>query len=74
MSQLKKVLGSSMGSGIDPSLRERVTKEINVTKDALDSVASAPSDHTLETLRNAVDHLMRALARVLIEIDKQHEV
>jgi len=57
--------------GIDPSLRERVTEQISIVTDALDAATTNPTDDALDELREAADKLMRALGRVLIEIERQ---
>jgi hypothetical protein len=57
--------------GIDPALRERVMEEIPVLEDALDAAVANPTDDRLDQLRAATDLLMRALGRVLIEIERQ---
>jgi hypothetical protein len=57
--------------GIDPSLRERVIEEIGRTTDALDAASANPSDETLDELQQAADRLMRALGRVILEIERQ---
>lgn len=62
---------AATSSRIDPSLRDRVIEGINVTRDALDAAAANPSDEAHEELRKAVDNLMRALGRVLIEIERR---
>jgi hypothetical protein len=55
-------------AGIDSSLRERVTEQIDILTDALNAASADPSDERLDQLQEATDHLMRALGRVLIEI------
>jgi hypothetical protein len=57
--------------GIDPALRDRVMEQIPIVTDALDAAISNPSDDALDDLREAVDNLMRALGRVLIELERQ---
>ena len=57
--------------GIDPTLRERVIHQITIVTDALDAAGANPTDAALDQLREATDKLMRALGRVLIEIERQ---
>jgi hypothetical protein len=58
-------------SGIDPTLRDRVTENIRAVTDALEAAVANPDDDTLDELRKATSELMRALGRVLIEIERQ---
>ena len=51
-------------------LRERVMGEIAAFLYVLDSATSQPDAKTLEDLRAASDRLMRAAARVRIELDR----
>lgn len=55
---------------LDPTLRERVIDQIAIVKEALDTAAANPSDSALDELQAAADQLMRALGRVLIEIER----
>jgi hypothetical protein len=57
--------------GVNPSLRERVVEEIGRTTDALEAASANPSDETLDELHQAADRLMRALGRVILEIERQ---
>jgi hypothetical protein len=57
--------------GVDPALRDRVMEQIPVLEDALDAAVANPSAEKLDQLREATDKLMRALGRVLIEIERQ---
>ena len=59
--------------GIDPMLRKRVMDEITIVTDALDAAAADPADGALDELHEALDKLMRALGRVLIEIERQRK-
>ncbi|HUC64652.1 MAG TPA: hypothetical protein VMA53_04435 [Stellaceae bacterium] len=58
-------------SGIPPTLRDRVIEQIGITTDALDAASANPSDETLDELYKAADNLMRALGRVILEIERQ---
>ncbi len=57
--------------GIDPGLRDRVMEQMPVLEDALDAAVADPSDENLDHVREATDQFMRALGRVLIEIERQ---
>jgi hypothetical protein len=58
-------------SAIDAKLRQRVADEIKIMTRALDAATVAPTNRKLDELRAASDHLMRAVGRVLIEIEFQ---
>jgi hypothetical protein len=58
-------------SGIDPTLRDRVMENIRAVTDALDAAAANPDDDSLDELWKAMNDLMRALGRILIEIERQ---
>jgi hypothetical protein len=58
-------------AGIPPTLRERVIEQIGITTDALEAASANPSDETLDELYQAADNLMRALGRVILEIERQ---
>jgi hypothetical protein len=57
--------------GVDQALRDRVIEQIAIVEDALDAAVADPSDSALNKLSEATDKLMRALARVLLEIERQ---
>jgi hypothetical protein len=57
--------------GIDPTVRDRVMEEIPLVTDALDAAIANPTDDVLDELREATDKLMRALGRVLLEVERQ---
>jgi hypothetical protein len=64
--------GNGGGSrGIDAKVRDRVMQQIPVVTDALDAAIANPTDDVLDDLRDATDELMRALGRVLLEIERQ---
>jgi hypothetical protein len=56
--------------GIPPTLRERVIEQIGITTDALEAASANPSEETLDQLHKAADNLMRALGRVILEIER----
>jgi hypothetical protein len=56
---------------VDPALRERIMEQIPRVTDALDAAVAKPTDDALEKLREETDKLMRALGRVLIEVERQ---
>jgi hypothetical protein len=60
--------------GIDPALRQRVTDGMSIVSDALDAAVSNPGDSNLDELYESTDKLMRALGRVLIEIELQRSL
>jgi hypothetical protein len=57
--------------GVDPALRDRVMEQIQIVTDALEAAVANPTDGNLNQLHEAVDKLMRALGRVLIEVARQ---
>lgn len=57
--------------GIDQALHKRVIEQITHVTEALDTAIASPTDNALDELHASVDNLMRALGRVLIEIDRQ---
>jgi hypothetical protein len=59
------------GAGIDPAVRERVTKQIEAFEEALDDTDNDPSADAQDRLREAADELMRAIAAVVLELGKQ---
>jgi hypothetical protein len=58
-------------TGVDQALRDRVTEQIAIVQDALDAAVANPTDSALNELSEATDKLMRALARVLLEVERQ---
>jgi hypothetical protein len=59
--------------GVDPALRERVMEQIPIVTDALEAAVADPTDANLNELQEAIDKLMRALSRVLIEVARQRK-
>ena len=59
------------GRGIDHSLRERVMEQLGSVTEALEAATANPSDAALDELYHAADRLMRALGRVILEIERQ---
>jgi hypothetical protein len=57
--------------GVDPALRDRVLGQIPIVTEALEAAIANPTDDNLDRLREATDKLMRALSRVLIEVERQ---
>jgi hypothetical protein len=57
--------------GVDPALRDRVMEQIPIVTKALEAAVANPTDDNLNELRKATDKLMRALSRVLIEVERQ---
>jgi hypothetical protein len=58
-------------TGVDQALRDRVMEQIAIVQDALDAAVANPTDSALNELSEATDKLMRALARVLLEVERQ---
>jgi hypothetical protein len=58
-------------TGVGQALRDRVVEQIAIVQDALDAAVANPTDSTLNELCEATDKLMRVLARVLLEIERQ---
>jgi hypothetical protein len=57
--------------GVDPALRDRVIEQIPIVTDALEAAVANPTDDNLDKLREATDKSVRALSRVLIEVERQ---
>ena len=55
---------------LDGSLRDRVNRAIAELKQRYDAAVAQPTEANLDELRDAMDRLMRAGARVLIEIER----
>jgi hypothetical protein len=55
--------------GIDLALRHRVEAEFGRLMPALEAAIDEPEPATLEQLRGATDRLMRAVARVRLELE-----
>jgi hypothetical protein len=60
-------------SGFDGVLRERVTESFNQFLKTLDATLSVPKPEALDALRDDADHVMRAIARVRLEIERLAE-
>jgi hypothetical protein len=58
-------------TGFDQALRDRVIEQIAIVQEALDAAVANPTDPALNELSEATDKLMRALARVLLEVERQ---
>ncbi len=57
-------------SGLDPSVSDRVSGEIERFTEALEGAMASPTPEALNKLEEAADHLMRATGRVLIELGR----
>jgi hypothetical protein len=53
---------------LDPSVRDRVVRGIKPFVDALDAAVATPEPETIKDLQLAADELMRAIARVMLEL------
>ncbi len=58
------------GGVLDPGLRERVDDAIAEFQRCYDAAMAQPTPANLRALREATDRLMRAGARVLMELDR----
>ncbi len=56
--------------GVDLALCDRVKEQMPIVTNALDAAIASPTNDHLERLRGETDRLMRALARILIEIER----
>ncbi len=63
-----------MPSSLDPSLHERVVGRIEPFVDALDEAVVNPEPETIEDLQQAADELMRAIARVMLELGRPSDL
>ncbi len=61
-------------AALDPSLRERVVGRIEPFVDALDAAAVNPEPETIDDLQEAADELMRAIARVMLELGRSSDL
>jgi hypothetical protein len=57
-------------SHLDLELRERVSDAVAEFDRSFAAAAAHPTGHNLDKLRDATDRMLRAGARVLIEIDR----
>jgi hypothetical protein len=60
--------GKARAARIDPAVRERIVRRSDALLDELDELSRNPSDRAVADARNAADALLRAVARVLIEL------
>jgi hypothetical protein len=65
---------SDQRAAFDPSLRERVVGRIEPFVDALDAAVVNPEPETIEDLQEAADELMRAIARVILELARSSDL
>jgi hypothetical protein len=59
---------------LDPSLRDRVVERVAPFVDALDEAVANPDPETIENLQQAANELMRAIARVMLEIGRSSDL
>jgi chaperonin cofactor prefoldin len=57
-------------SGLDPSVSDRASAEIERFSEALEAAMVDPTTDALNELEEAADDLMRATGRVLIEVGR----
>ena len=60
----------SRKEGFDVSLREAMTLEVSSLLVAFDAVVARPSAEAVDQLRSATDRLLRAAARIRIELER----
>jgi hypothetical protein len=65
---------SDEGGALDSSFRERVVGRIGRFVDALDEAVVNPEPETIEDLQEAADELMRAIARVMLELGRPSDL
>jgi hypothetical protein len=61
-------------ASLDPSLRDRVVERIEPFVDAFDKAVVNPEPQAIEDLQFAADQLMRAIARVILELGRTSEL
>ncbi len=61
------------GRGLDPRVRERITGEIAAFLYTLDTAVGEPRPEAMAALRQSADRLMRAAARLRIELERVGE-
>ena len=59
--------------GFDQALRERVIESLDRFVITLDAALADPAPETLDELRDDADRVMRAIARVRLEIERLAE-
>jgi hypothetical protein len=64
----------AQGAILDPSLRDRVVRRMEPFVDALDAAVATPEPETIKDLQLAADELMRAIARVMLELGRSSEL
>jgi hypothetical protein len=57
-------------NGLGPALSDRIEASFRNLVVALDAVAAAPAPEALDRLRAATDELMRAAARIRLEVER----
>ncbi len=65
---------SDQRAALDPSLRERVVGCIKPFVHALDEAVVNPDPETIDDLQEAADDLMRAVARVMLELSRSSDL
>jgi hypothetical protein len=56
---------------VDPAVHKRIRNEISLFLVALDATLSATNESEIQVLQDAADRLMRAAARLLIELEQR---
>ncbi len=57
--------------GIDPATRDRVLEQIRAVSEALDITVVDRTNDKRDELRKAADALMRALGRIILELERK---
>jgi hypothetical protein len=65
---------SDQRAGLDASLRQRDVERIEPFVDALDEAVVNLEPETIENLQEAADELMRAIARVMLELRRSSDL
>jgi hypothetical protein len=72
---MRQLMGNYDGwnSGLNWVLRQRVTGSFAQFLKTLDAALGTPAPETLDELRNDADRVMRAIARVRLELERLAE-
>ena len=57
-------------TGPNPTLRDRVANSVELMLASFDSAQERPTPGNLDQLRADADHAMRAISRVLLEVER----
>jgi hypothetical protein len=62
---------SKRGTTIQPAIRERIAQRADALLGEIDELNRNPSQDAVDQTRNSADALLRAVARVLIELSDE---